>query len=136
MLALGDRRLDRTLVADLHRADLGQYARRNGDAEVARGYQGNFTRSAQLHLGGPNHRIFLEQRLSLPGVEAPLHQLDGFLDALVEAVEAGDDHDQPSAILLGGSRETVAGLVSMAGLEPVGAGHAPEKRVAVGLRNV
>ena len=50
MLALGDRRLDRPLVADLHRTDLGQHARRDGDRQVARRDQATSLVAAQLDL--------------------------------------------------------------------------------------
>ena len=76
---------------------------------------------AELDLGLGDLLALAEQGLRLPGAEAPVHELDRFLDPLVEAAEAGDDHDDPAAVLLGRAGEAVARLLGMAGLEAVGA---------------
>ena len=50
--------------------------------------------------------------------------------------QPGEHLDQPPPVLLGRAGEAVAGLVGMAGLEPVGARDMAEDRVAVLLRDV
>ena len=137
LLPLGDRRDQRALVADLH-AGSRRSTRPAGtrDREVARRDQRHFARAAQLHLGGADLGARLEQRLGLPGVEAPLDQPRRFLHALVPARHAGEHLDQAAAVLLGRAGEAVARLVGVAGLEPVGARHMAEDRVAVVLRDV
>ena len=121
MLALRDRRLDRALIADLHRAGLRKDAGGDGQGQVARRDKRHLAAAAQLDLGRADVGARLEQRLRLPGVEAPLHQPNGFVDPLGEAVEPGDDHDEPTAVLLGGTGKAVAGLFGMAGFQAVGA---------------
>ena len=78
----------------------------------------------------------LNSGLACQALKPQLHQPHQFLDPLVEAVEPGDDHHQPPAVLLGRAGEAVAGLVGVAGLEAVGAGDPAEQRVAVGLGDV
>ena len=132
MLAPRDRRLDRALIDDPG-AQILAHAGRIGDGDVARRDEADARGAAQLHPRLADMLALAQQRPRLPGVEAPLHEPDQFLDPLVEAGEAGDDHDDAPAVLLGRAGEAVAGLVGMAGLEAVGAGDAAEQRVAVGL---
>src|SRR5688572_22243126 len=121
MLTGLDRRLDRPLV-DYPDPYVSSGARRQGDGEVARGDQSDRSGIAELDLGLGDLAALLEKRLRMPGAEAPIHELDRFLDPLVEAAQPGDDHDQPTPLLLGRTGEAVAGLLGMAGLQPVGAG--------------
>ena len=79
----------------------------------------------------------LEQRLRLPGVEAPFDQAASILDTRsFQLAKPGEHLDQPAPVLLGRAGEAVARLVGVAGLEPVGARDDAEDRVAVGLRDV
>src|SRR4029079_2664183 len=104
--------------------------------QIARGDERHFARAAELDLRGTDPGSGLEQGLGAPSPKAPLDEALGFNHARVPAWEARDHFDQTSPVLLGRARETIAGLVGVAGLKAVRAGHHAQDRVAVPLRDV
>src|SRR5688572_29183348 len=130
MLALRDRRPHRSLVDDAGTNVLAR-AGRIGRGDGPRRDQADADRFAALDPSFADPFIGGEQRLGLPGAEAPVHEAHRFLDALVEAAETGDDHDETAAILLGRAGEAIARFRGMTGLETVGALDAAEQGVPV-----
>src|SRR5688500_8319959 len=87
MLALLDRRLDRPLIDDPG-ADILAESGGIGDGDAARSDQADTVVASELHPGFADPLALVEKRTGLPGAEAPIHELDRFLDPLVEAAEA------------------------------------------------
>ena len=133
MLAPRDRRVDRARHRRCGRCRFWPCPVGIGHGDVARRDQADARGAAELDLRLADLLALAQQRPRLPGVEAPLHEAHQFLDPLVEAGKAGDDHDDPPPVLVGRAGEAVARLVGMAGLEAVGAGDAAEQRVAIVL---
>ena len=132
MLPLGNRCADRPLVNHFDpevAADDGGACHR----QVTGRGQPDFGLRPGMNLRRSNDRPGLQQRLQLPGPEAPFHEFDRFRDPFVGTGQTGDDHHQPAAILRRRPGEAIAGFVGVAGLQPIRAGNLTKDRVAVRL---
>src|SRR3546814_15655583 len=88
MLAGLDRRLDRAVIDDLDAHVAARDPRRNGDGDVARRDQADLVLAAELD---PRVGALLplgEERLLLPGAEAPNHHPGAFVHPLPTIFEA------------------------------------------------
>ena len=132
MLAGLDRRGDRALIDDL---DLHVRRRARGDRhrDILRRDEADGGRIAALHLGLFDQLALGGERLVLPGAEAPVHERDRLLDALVVTGHAAHHHRDAPAILLRRADHREARFVGMPGLQAIGTGHAAEQRIAVRL---
>ena len=120
-------------LIDDPRADVLAEPGRIGDRDRPRRDQADAGAVAALDLRLADPLALAEQGPRLPGVEAPVHEAHRFLDPLVEAGQAGDDHHDPPAVLLGRAGEAEAGLLGMAGLQAVGAVDPAEQGIAIAL---
>ena len=93
----------------------------NVTARFARRDQADSRSRAQLDLRRADLLALAEQRLGLPGGEAPLMSRDRFLTRALQLGRPATTIDQPPPVLLGRAGEAIARLLGMAGLEPVGA---------------
>src|SRR3546814_14722410 len=126
MLAGLERRLDRAVIDDLDAHVAARDPRRNGDGDVARRDQADLVLAAELAPRVGDLLALGEERLRLPGADAPIHVPAAFVDPPAIAVEAGNDHEEAATVLPGRTGEAVTGRIGVAPLPPLGDGKLPD----------